>query len=1132
MTSPYETMSDNSGINGSYENMMPNAVHLDVQREKSAYKVNGYSNPSLTPNATSDEENMSSQDGIYGNIPFLGITRQTKAKFMWLPEGRPPQKTWEMMEDRWGVGPPSLVISVIGGAKDFHLDERIEASLKAAIRKASRLPDAYITTGGSYTGIMKIISDAAEDCAGVCLGISAWNDLVNREISIKDDEGYPYVVGSWLAQNGLYLDYKHSHFILVNEKEKGMGETLFRACLERYLIDYFSVPAILLVVNGGSGTLDFLHEVVSYSSFPVVVVEKSGRVADLLAYALKSWNEITKQNYAGERHEDLYNYMKQVMLDTTATNIDINESTAMWLDCCYTKLMKCLEKRNLFSLATMGTDNDIDAAIINGLLAGKKKDTFERLKLTLLWDRPDYARSCIFSSKEKIDVKDLHYIMVMALSHGNHEYVKLLMDYGVNMYELLTKEILEYLYGYQAYEDNFLFRKYIDLDKDYYNGQYINNVDALHRQALCSTVVQRILNTKTTKQFKDNEILIFNLAKDGSNKLVDPFWELFIWAVMCNLQEMAKFLWPFGRDQMSKALIAADIWHVLGTYDGKRQKQTTISLINGSNMFKAMAHELLDECCTSNEKQAIKLYTTTQRHIPEMSCLDIAVAIDHFEFVAHNSIQVLLTDVWTGYLKTQKVTVTGYIRILLAIVFPFFILPEIKFFPGRVEAELDQGGEPKNKGERLQVRMMKHHQKKHMKKTTVGEFFQKLGAFYFHTPVVTFVLHFFGCAFFLALYSYVVIMAKITVKKNMEEIIILLWVVGYLVGEVYQIIQYRAATFKSQIEFWLDSSLNRIDVFNILTYFTAWGMSFHSITLPVARTLHALNCGFWILRLSTVVRVNAQLSLYLEMIRKMSTDLFWFLFILLTVVLAYGVTSTALLFPGVQEPIVCLQMLFRSWFNIFGEHFINYPPENKNETHLISPKYNSYDEYIAWCLMGVYLLISNILLLNIIIAAFNTTYANVEALATHIAKFRKHDLVVEYSQRASTPPPLSLVHHLCLCLRWLIQYACRMKVPNRSTKLYRSYETVPPCEMEHLQEFEYHSAVRVYKRHTDVEGGEDNAASASSTPSLLQRVELTEDRLTLMVEKMEERINTTMKRMESKISDLTDRIGELSVQKD
>ena len=34
--------------------------------------------------------------------------------------------------------------------------------------------------------------------------------------------------------------------------------------------------------------------------------------------------------------------------------------------------------------------------------------------------------------------------MIMALANGCHKWVELLMDFGVNMYELITVEILEF----------------------------------------------------------------------------------------------------------------------------------------------------------------------------------------------------------------------------------------------------------------------------------------------------------------------------------------------------------------------------------------------------------------------------------------------------------------------------------------------------------------------------------------------------------------------------------------------------------------------------------------------------------------------------------------------------------------
>ena len=55
-----------------------------------------------------------------------------------------------------------------------------------------------------------------------------------------------------------------------------------------------------------------------------------------------------------------------------------------------------------------------------------------------------------------------------------------------------------------------------------------------------------------------------------------------------------------------------------------------------------------------------------------MTCLDIAVKTEHHEFVAHSSIQMILWDVWTGYMKTKVVAPLDYVKFFGSIVFPCF----------------------------------------------------------------------------------------------------------------------------------------------------------------------------------------------------------------------------------------------------------------------------------------------------------------------------------------------------------------------------------------------------------------------------------------------------------------------------
>ena len=60
------------------------------------------------------------------------------------------------------------------------------------------------------------------------------------------------------------------------------------------------MPTVLLVLEGGPGTLGTIHSAVTGDNpVPVVVVKSSGRAADLLVYALTLSSEILEANKVG-----------------------------------------------------------------------------------------------------------------------------------------------------------------------------------------------------------------------------------------------------------------------------------------------------------------------------------------------------------------------------------------------------------------------------------------------------------------------------------------------------------------------------------------------------------------------------------------------------------------------------------------------------------------------------------------------------------------------------------------------------------------------------------------------------------------------------------------------------------------
>lgn len=67
-----------------------------------------------------------------------------------------------------------------------------------------------------------------------------------------------------------------------------------------------------------------------------------------------------------------------------------------------------------------------------------------------------------------------------------------------------------------------------------------------------------------------------------------------------------------------------------------------------------MAYELLDQAYKHDEQVAMKLLTYELKNWSNSTCLKLAVAAKHRDFIAHTCSQMLLTDMWMGCLRVGK----------------------------------------------------------------------------------------------------------------------------------------------------------------------------------------------------------------------------------------------------------------------------------------------------------------------------------------------------------------------------------------------------------------------------------------------------------------------------------------------
>ena len=64
--------------------------------------------------------------------------------------------------------------------------------------------------------------------------------------------------------------------------------------------------------------------------------------------------------------------------------------------------------------------------------------------------------------------------------------------------------------------------------------------------------------------------------------------------------------------------------------------------------------ELLDQSYKQDEQMAMKLLTYELKNWSNATCLQLAVAAKHRDFIAHTCSQMLLTDMWMGRLRMRK----------------------------------------------------------------------------------------------------------------------------------------------------------------------------------------------------------------------------------------------------------------------------------------------------------------------------------------------------------------------------------------------------------------------------------------------------------------------------------------------
>ncbi|XP_014666350.1 PREDICTED: transient receptor potential cation channel subfamily M member 2-like [Priapulus caudatus] len=594
----------------------------------------------------------------FGEIEFVGYGQRI-GKYVRVDHATKMDTMIDLLKDVWKLSTPNLLISVTGGAKNFSMSPRLKEVFHRSLIKAAQSNGAWIITAGTHAGVMKHVGEAVQDYVlahgmhaqenVIAIGIAPWGVISSRNDLVDPKGKWParYRVDIEPSSQEVQLDPNHSHFILVDDGtqhtfgvEIGFRERLVQEIAKQGVdtssSGSLSVPVVCIVVEGGPGTLENVYTAV-LNDTPIVIVEGSGRAADLLVYAYKACKTVTRDEIDefGARKTEIEpvidDNLRYELLDKLSHEFGTTHLQKRW-----NWLRQILKKRHLlsvFKLDSSESAQDIDIAVLNALLRTNESKVTQ-LRLAIAWNRIDMARNYIFTENTKWKVGELAEIMVNAILDDRVEFVQVMLEQGISLTDVITRKRLKEMYNVVKQHSSLL-ELLLEVMLGYHGDE---DVGLQHIGELIGTLMGDFF---TPPYIADN-------ASDALLK--NPARELFYWSVFNNRYQMALLFWQNGKNQIAAALTA---FKLLTTAVERIPDiaDAYSSVADSITNFEELAVGTLTQCYKTNERKTLELLVSETPQFGGATCLALAASSHSFSFMSTVACQDVLNNLWRGGLS-------------------------------------------------------------------------------------------------------------------------------------------------------------------------------------------------------------------------------------------------------------------------------------------------------------------------------------------------------------------------------------------------------------------------------------------------------------------------------------------------
>ncbi|XP_069059375.1 transient receptor potential cation channel subfamily M member 2-like [Pleurodeles waltl] len=843
------------------------------------------------------------------------------------------------------------------------------------------------------------------------------------------------------------------------------------------------IPVVCVVLEGGPETLDVIHQTMTQNT-PCVIVEGLGGIADVIGQvATLNSSKITislVQDKLRNLFPEAFDYFSEIqIIEWTKKIQDIvrmsqlltvfreDKDGAQDMDVAILQaLLKASRRLDHhghenwdYQLKLAVSWNRVDIAksdIFTDDKQWKPSDLYPVMTIALIDNKPDFVRLFL---DHGVSLKEFLTWDTLTFLYNNMEpsspiYSKLEKLIAEEEPLTVPKKGLEIQLYHVARVLRELLGEFTEVL--YPNLKSNRSSVAPHINIKCDSV-----NTEQSKyrEVKEAHLILGKKRKTHPKEPpalpVYPLRDILIWCILQNRAELAEIAWSQDTDCIAGALACSKILKELSkesdetdNYENmmalaalyEERAEDPMARLNGieklktenlkldlyipmstvgfvtswvmGNMFLEMLCSMpflgvFSECFRKNEARAEELLTRVSPAWGKTTCLQLALEAEAMSFMSQSGVQMLLTKIWWGKLSVDN----GLISVLMCmLIFPLIYTGLVTFRKHASSSGRSKKPRPLSCVARL-----------------VG---------FFTAPVVVFYWNVVSYIGFLWLFSHV-LMIDFQTLPSWREYLLYGWIFSVLCEELRQCFyDPEGMGYKKRSLLYISKFWNQVDALGLVLFVAGVACRFFSLTFYAGRILLSLDFIIFCVRLMHIFTISKVLGPKIIMMQRMMKDIFFFLFLLAVWIVSYGVAKQAILVHNEDRlDWILRNVIYQPYLILFGQIPMDVERSSfdvtkctLNGTDMNLPKCAYADdsgnplfpEWLTIILLCFYLLFANILIMNLLIAMFSYTFAEVQDHTDQIWKFQRHDLIEEYNNRPPAPPPFILLSLLYFLVKYVI----------------------------------------------------------------------------------------------------------------